>query len=140
MIANASAAQVRTGQRQRVTQAGDLSTSPTARPQGFRAANWRPHQKNTLQGFLDLELPSGLVLRECSYHARDGKAWIGLPSKPQIGRDGKHRADENGKLLYAAIIDFATKEARERFHAAALQAVRVLLGQGEERLDAALFP
>jgi hypothetical protein len=104
------------------------------------ATNWRSLAKNTLKGFLDLELPSGLVLRECSLHERDGKKWIGLPGKPQIDRDGKVRKDASGgKALYVNVVGFATKEARERFRAAAIVAARKLLGQ-EERQDAALFP
>jgi hypothetical protein len=94
-----------------------------------RASNWRALQKNTLRGFVDLSLqPSGLVLRECSVHRTDaGRMWIGLPGKPQIDGEGRLRRDQNDKALYAAVVDFTDKPARERFQTAALEAVEALL-------------
>jgi hypothetical protein len=59
------------------------------------ASDWRSISKNTLQGFVTLTLsPSGIVLKECSLHARpDGKRWVALPSRPQIDAAGRHRKD-----------------------------------------------
>jgi hypothetical protein len=96
------------------------------------ASDWRPQLQNTLQGFLTLTLsPSGIVLRECSLHEKDGKRWIGLPSKPQIGKDGRHRLDTTtDKKLYFPVVEIAGKEERSRFQAAALAAVDRLLGKG----------
>jgi hypothetical protein len=94
------------------------------------ATDWRPRVQNTLQGFLTLKLsPSGIVLRECSLHeAKDDRRWIGLPSKPQIGEDGRHRTDPTtSKKLYTPIVEVAGKNERERFQAAALAAVDRLL-------------
>lgn len=34
----------------------------------FVASDWRALEPNTLKGFFSLTLPSGLVLRECTYH------------------------------------------------------------------------
>ena len=92
----------------------------------------RAMQRNTLQGFCTLHLePSGLVLRDCSFHRTDdGREWIGLPSKPQIDRDGNHRQDlKTGKPAYVAIVEIPDKDRRERFQAAAVAAVRALLGK-----------
>lgn len=88
--------------------------------------------RNTLRGFVDLALsPSGLVLRECSLHEKDGKRWIGLPSKPQIDSEGRHRKDATtGRPLYSPVVEIAGKEERERFQRAALAAVDKLLGRG----------
>jgi hypothetical protein len=30
--------------------------------------NWRPHSRNTLRGFVDIKLPSGLILHDCAYY------------------------------------------------------------------------
>ena len=98
----------------------------------IRASDWRAMQRNTLQGFCTLHLePSGLVLRDCSFHRRDdGREWIGLPSKPQIDRDGNHRQDpKTGKPAYVAIVEIPDKDRRERFQAAAIAAVHALLGE-----------
>src|ERR1041384_5042397 len=96
----------------------------------IRASDWRPVQKNSLQGFVTLHLaPSGLVLYDCSLHRRpDGKEWIGLPAKPQLTRDGQQRKDPaTDKVLYVPVVEITGKEARERFQAAALAAVHALL-------------
>src|SRR5262252_6053004 len=93
------------------------------------ASDFRPMQRNTLQGFVTLMLePSGLVLQECAVHRKGGREWIGLPGKPQIDRDGQPRKDPaTGKQLYVAIVEIPDREARARFQQAALAAVRRLL-------------
>lgn len=96
------------------------------------ASDWRAIERNTLRGFLVLRLaPSGLVLRDCSLHEKDGKRWIGLPSKPQLDDEGRQRtAPATGKRLYAPIVEIAGKAEREAFQIAALAAADRLLGEG----------
>jgi hypothetical protein len=92
------------------------------------ATNWRPLKKNTLRGFLDLMLrPSGLVIRECSLHEYDdGRRWIGLPSRPQLDTEGRQRIDPTTqKRLW--VVEIKGTVERERFKAAALEAVDQLL-------------
>jgi hypothetical protein len=93
------------------------------------ASDWRPLEKNTLRGFFTLALsPSGLVLRECALHAKGDKRWIGLPSKPQIDAEGRHRIDPStGKKAYSPVVEITGSEARRRFQKAALEAVDGLL-------------
>jgi hypothetical protein len=96
----------------------------------IRASDWRPMGRNTLVGFVTLELqPSGLVLNDCSFHRHhDGKEWVGLPAKPQLDRDGGHRKDAHtGKVLYTPVVEIKGKEARERFQEHAVAAVHALL-------------
>jgi hypothetical protein len=96
----------------------------------IRATDWRPVHKNTLQGFCTLHLaPSGLVLNDCSLHRMpDGREWIGLPARPQLGPDGLQRKDPTtGKALYMPVVEIKGKSERERFQAAALAAVHALL-------------
>jgi hypothetical protein len=54
-----------------------------------RASDWRPHASNTLRGFFNLTLPSGLVFNDYTYHEQGDKRWVGLPGKPQIDADGR---------------------------------------------------
>jgi hypothetical protein len=96
------------------------------------ASDWRSISKNTLLGFVTLTLsPSGLVLKECSLHARpDGKRWIGLPSRPQIDSEGRHRKDPaTGKALWLPVVEIKDKAERERFQTAALVAIDKLRGE-----------
>ena len=93
------------------------------------ASNWRAVAKGALLGFLDLELqPSGLILRGCSVMETHGRRWIGLPAKPQIDAEGRHRKDpKTGKPAYSPCVEIADKDARARFQEAALAAVDLLL-------------
>jgi hypothetical protein len=96
------------------------------------ASDWRPLARNTLRGFCTLTLlPSGLVLRDCALHERDGRRWVGLPSRPQIDSQGQHRKDATtGKALYTSIVEVVGKVEREQFQAAALAAIdKLLAGQ-----------
>jgi hypothetical protein len=98
------------------------------------ASNWRPLERNTLRGFLTLSLePSGIAVHECSYHqTATGSEWIGLPARPQLGKDGQARKDPtSGKALYRPIVEIKDKAARDRFQAAALDAVHRLLASPE---------
>jgi hypothetical protein len=80
----------------------------------FVVREWRPYQKNTLVGFLSLELPSGLVLHGCTLHQKNGSRWIGMPAKS---------FEKDGATTWAPLVEFASKEARERFQTAALEAL-----------------
>lgn len=106
-------------------------TAPHSQARGIVAANWRPRQVNTLQGFVDLELPSGLTLHDCTLHEQLGARWIGLPARPQLATDGTARRDpKTGKTLYTPVVEIRDKAARGRFQAAALDALDRLLGVG----------
>jgi hypothetical protein len=78
-------------------------------------SDWKAYQKNTLLGFLPLTLPSRLLLHNCSLHQENGARWIGLPSRQYTKGDGS--------TSFMPLIDFTTKEARQRFQTAALEAV-----------------
>ena len=91
-------------------------------------SDWRPRQSGTLRGFFTTNLASGLVLRELMLHERDGKWWIGFPSKPMVGADGVALRDERGKIRYGApLIEFASRQARDRFCEQVLAALRLSL-------------
>jgi hypothetical protein len=84
----------------------------------IRCIRFRPYEKNTLKGFVDLELVrTGLVLRDCTWHEKDGKEWISFPAKSY--------EDKNGNTLWQPLIEFAegAREAREQFRKQALEAI-----------------
>jgi hypothetical protein len=86
----------------------------------FTIENWKPFQKNTMQGFVDLVLPSGLILRSCTLHEKGNKRWIGMPAKSYT--------DDAGSTKWVTMVDFTTKEGHARFQEAALEAVERYLG------------
>jgi hypothetical protein len=101
------------------TQLGSVSAK-------FIAFDFKDVRKgDSLQGFVTLELPSHLVIKDCAYHCReDGRRWIGLPGKPFTKQDGT--------TSYVNILDFSSKEAKNKFQRMALEAVDELLAQGGE--------
>jgi hypothetical protein len=78
-------------------------------------SEWRPYVKNTLQGFFTLTLPSGLVIHGCTFHTKGDSRWVGLPAQKIV--------KEDATSSYTPIIEFTTREAKDRFQAAALAAV-----------------
>lgn len=86
----------------------------------IKVTAWRPFQKNTLQGFVEFTLPSGLIIRDCCLHERDAKRWISLPGRPY---------EKNGQTEYVAFLDFTSRERRNEFQSAALEAIDDYLAQ-----------
>jgi DNA-binding cell septation regulator SpoVG len=84
--------------------------------QKFTVREFKHFQKNTLQAFLSLELTSGMVLHDCTLHEKNGSRWIGMPAR-QYEKSA-------GEKSWMPLIEFASKEHREKFQAAALAAIR----------------
>jgi hypothetical protein len=89
------------------------------------ALNARRHEKNTLKGFFDLVLPSGMIVKGCTLHVAGHRAWIGLPGRPYT--------DASGAETWANIIDFRDRMAKERFHKIALDAAAEVFPDAAER-------
>jgi hypothetical protein len=88
-----------------------------------RILDWRPVVKGSLRGFANVQFPSGTILLDVRLmHTRDW--WVAPPSRPMIGRDGTVLRDANGNILYSEIIEFASKEIRNRWSAAIVDALR----------------
>ena len=87
-------------------------------------SDWRPLRKGALRGFASVSMPSGMQLREVSIMQSNGRAWASPPSKPMLDRDGHVMVDDAGKRRYSAIIEFASKETRDRWSAAVIVALR----------------
>jgi hypothetical protein len=82
-----------------------------------------PLERNTLRGFAEISiLDWNLTIRDVAIHSKNASTWAQPPSKPQI-RDGAVVKDHAGKIQYTAIFDFASREARNQFSAAVVDAV-----------------
>ena len=88
----------------------------------FTVSDWKEVVKNTLRGFCSITMPSGLILRNCSLHEKEGSRWIGLPAQ-QFKKD-------DGTSCYKPIVEFTNKQARDRFNEAAFRAVDWYLAEG----------
>lgn len=91
----------------------------------MRCIAWRRLVRNTLRGFAVLEMRSGLTLSDVAIHQKDGRCWASPPGRPKLDADGTAlRHPETGKIDYAAIISFASKQLRWRWSDEAIAAVR----------------
>ena len=91
--------------------------------QGSRLISFKPLVKGALRGFANVELPNGLRITDCPVLISNGKAWATLPSKPVLGRDGKH-VEVGGKKQYAPILEWCDRDLSNRFSAAIVDLVR----------------
>ncbi len=85
---------------------------------------WKAHEKNTLKGFADLWLRAArLNISGVAVHEKNGKRWVQLPARPQLDKDRNLVRDSDGKVQYAKMMDFDSKEVADRFNAAAVKAI-----------------
>jgi hypothetical protein len=89
----------------------------------IRCIGFKPLARGSMLGFADLEMSSGLILRGCTYHESYGKHWCSPPGRPQLDADRKLMVDEGGKIVYAAVVDFASKDVRTRWSTEAVAAI-----------------
>jgi hypothetical protein len=84
----------------------------------IRCIKFRRFEKNTLRGYADLQLVrTGLVIKDCCLHEKNGKHWISFPARRYEG--------PNGKALWSPTVEFAegATQAREQFQRQAVEAV-----------------
>ena len=93
---------------------------------------WKPYEKNTLKGFADLWLRAArLNISGVAVHEKNGKRWVQLPARPQLDKDRNLVCGEDGKIQYAKVMDFDSREVSDRFNAAALKAIEDFSFKGD---------
>jgi hypothetical protein len=97
----------------------------------LRITDWRAVRKNTLRGFVVVELPSGLTVRDVSIHQKNGKSWASLPARPLLDTEGR-QVRSDGKPQYAAMLQWRDRGLSDRFSAAVIAA---LLAARPDALD-----
>ena len=101
-----------------------MPSDTTNQDRGFVIEDFKPLHKNTLLGFCRVRTPSGIIFHDVGIH-RSGESWWASPaSKPMISRDGSATKDAAGKIQDVPIVSFATKELRDRFSHAVVDALR----------------
>jgi hypothetical protein len=87
-------------------------------------AGWRPLQRNTLLGFATVRIAEmRMTVADVAVHEKNGSRWAQLPSKPMISKGRDLVTDDNGKIKYAPIFSFDSKEVERAFSAAVVKAV-----------------
>jgi DNA-binding cell septation regulator SpoVG len=90
----------------------------------IKILEWRALPKNSLRGFVKIEMPSGMILSDVAVMVGERGSWASPPAKPMIGRDGAPLKDSAGKARYSPIVEFVSKDVRDRFSAAVIEALR----------------
>src|SRR5215469_6179027 len=75
----------------------------------------RRMRRNSLRGFASVKLPNGLVINDVVLGKTSGRRWALLPSKPMVDRNGEPIRDAEGKMRYAAILEWGSKELQQEF-------------------------
>jgi hypothetical protein len=82
-------------------------------------------ERNALRGFAEVETPSGLIFSDTGIYRSADRWWASCASKPMLGRDGVAIKDATGKIKYSPVVSFASKELRDKFSAAVIDAMRL---------------
>ena len=98
----------------------------------MKLLEWRPLTKNSLRGFVSIELPNGLIIKDISVLTSRNGPWCSLPAKPAFGPDGKPRLGQNGRPLYTSILEWRDRELQGRWSETLLE---LLLAQHPNALD-----
>jgi hypothetical protein len=93
---------------------------------GIVIEKFRPVVKNTLRGFIDVQMTSiRLVVRDIALHYFHDHWWVSLPAKPMFATDGTPIINvRTGKQDYFAFLKFDTREAHDSFERQVLAALR----------------
>jgi hypothetical protein len=79
--------------------------------------DFRPFAKNTLKGFVTVALPEvGLRIKECLWHEKNGRQWIGFPARSYKSRDGRD--------VWVNLIEFLEGFDRNSFQDTVMAAIK----------------
>ena len=90
----------------------------------LKILDWREMRRNSLLGFAKVEFPSGMIVSDVTVLQGEKGPWASPPSKPMIGRDGTVMKDDAGKVRYVPIIEFTSKDVRNRWSDSVIEAMR----------------
>jgi hypothetical protein len=90
----------------------------------IKILDWKPLRKGSLLGFAKTEFVSGLIFSDVPILTGPRGPWASPPAKAMIGRDGVVMKDEGGKIRYSSFIEFTSKQVRDRWSSAVIDAMR----------------
>lgn len=90
----------------------------------LKLLNWRPLPRNNLIGFAKIELASGMIVSEVAILKSASGVWASPPGRPMIGPGGVVLKDEDGRVRHSTVIEFTSREIRDLWSAAVVEAVR----------------
>src|SRR5690349_16480409 len=91
----------------------------------FKIRAWRPVRKGALLGFCQVAMPSGMILIDVTILTGERGPWASPPARPMTDRDGTPLRDERNKVRYAPVIEFSSRNIRDRWSKAVIEVMRV---------------
>src|SRR6516165_3898193 len=92
--------------------------SPQRKAPSARIRRWQPFRNpaGSMRGFVSVELPSGLIVNDVKLMiGPGGKYWIATPAIKRTTEGGEPKFDARGKPVWSPIVEFASREARDKF-------------------------
>lgn len=90
--------------------------------------DYRAHQSGALQGWVTVELASGMTIHGIAVFNQAGRSWLGLPNKPRL-RDGKATRATSGGWIQDPVIEIADRDRKAAFDRQVLSALDAYLKQ-----------
>jgi hypothetical protein len=87
----------------------------TAPAKAIAISDWKPYPKGTLQGFFTAQLPSGMIVRGCSLHTKNGASWLTMPSEKFPKQDGS--------TGYKPVVEFVNRSVADKFRDQVIDAI-----------------
>ncbi len=82
-------------------------------------------RSGSLIGFCKIAVePFGWTLVDCPVNVSNGRAWASPPSKACLDRQRQVIRDDRGRVKYASMVEFASRDDRDRFSEAVVALVR----------------
>jgi hypothetical protein len=89
----------------------------------LKCEGFKPYRRNTLYGFCEIIIAElQLRIKDIALHQKGNSRWAQLPAKP-ILKDGAVAKDNAGKVQYVPLMEFSSRETRDAFSTAAINAV-----------------
>jgi hypothetical protein len=86
--------------------------------------SFKAQRSNTLFGFCTVLIPAlHLRIHDLTVHEKNASRWIGLPARPWVDRDGTAKRGDNGKIIYATVLEFTDSGTRNAFSDRAIAAL-----------------
>jgi hypothetical protein len=90
----------------------------------IRITDWKPVPKGALLGFAKIEMPSGMILIDCTILTGANGPWASPPGKPMVGSDGTVVKDADNRIIYTGVVDFVSREKRNQWSQAVVAALQ----------------
>lgn len=69
---------------------------------------WRSFEKNTLRGFVTVQMQSGVIYRGLMVHEKGDARWVSFPAREYLDKS-------TGAKKYAPFVDFTSREKMNQF-------------------------